>query len=289
MEALQFLDTQRTLELQHEFGTPFYVYDEDILLRRAREVLAFPNPFGLVGRYAMKALPNAEILRILTNAGLEIDASSGFEAERALRAGVAADRIQITAQELPRNLEQLVDQGVLLNTCSLSQLERYGELFPGSELSVRINPGLGSGHSNRTNVGGPSSSFGIWHELLDTMLEIANRRDLRISRMHTHIGSGSDPDKWVVCAKMSLAIAARLPDVHTLSLGGGFKVGRMANEDTTDLVAVGQKIAPEIEIFARDHGRELALEIEPGTYIAANCGALVCTVTDLVETSTTDG
>ena len=66
MEALRFLDTRRTLELQREFGTPFFVYDEDILQKRAREVLAFPNPYGLVGRYAMKALPTAAILRLLT-------------------------------------------------------------------------------------------------------------------------------------------------------------------------------------------------------------------------------
>ncbi len=289
MEALRFLDAQRTLELQREFGTPFFVYDEDTLKKRAREVLAFPNPYGLVGRYAMKALPTAAILRLLTEAGLAIDASSGFEAERALAAGVAPDKIQITAQELPHNLAQLVEQGVLFNACSLRQLDCYGTLFPGRDLSVRINPGLGSGHSNRTNVGGPSASFGIWHEQLDRLLEIAARHGLRISRMHTHIGSGSDPDKWVVCAKISLAIAARLPDVKTLSLGGGFKVGRMANEDTTDLVAIGQKIVPEIENFAREHGRELALEIEPGTYVAAHSGALVCSVIDLVETSADDG
>jgi len=162
-------------------------------------------------------------------------------------------------------------------------------LFPGSELSVRINPGLGSGHSNRTNVGGPSASFGIWHEQLPQALQAAARHRLRITGMHTHIGSGSDPDKWVMCAKMSLAIAERLPDVNTLSLGGGFKVGRMANEDSADLLAIGQKIVPEVENFARENGRELALEIEPGTYVAANSGALVCTVMDLVETSAADG
>ncbi len=289
METLRFLDARRTLELQREFGTPFYVYDEDTLLERAREVLAFPNPYGLVGRYAMKALPTAAILRLLTEAGLEIDASSGFEADRALRAGIAAERIQITAQELPRNLEELVAQGVRFNACSLRQLEHYAALFPGNELSVRINPGLGSGHSNRTNVGGPSSSFGIWHEQLPQVLEVAARHGLRIARMHTHIGSGSDPDKWVVCAKMSLAIAARLPEVHTLSLGGGFNVGRMANEDSADLLAIGQKIVPEVENFAREYGRELALEIEPGTYVAASSGALVCTITDLVETASDTG
>lgn len=63
----------------------------------------------------------------------------------------------------------------------------------------------------------------------------------------------------------------------------------MANEDSADLLAIGQKIVPEVENFAREYGRELSLEVEPGTYIVANCGALVCTITDLVETGADDG
>ncbi|MBW2273181.1 MAG: diaminopimelate decarboxylase [Deltaproteobacteria bacterium] len=284
MESLRFMSEEQVRALQGEFETPFFVYDQRTLEEHARRVLAFPSAFGLTGRYAMKALPNAAVLRVLSEAGLHVDASSGFEAERAMRAGIAPQRIQITAQELPRDLRALVERGVLFNACSLSQLSAYGELFPGSELSVRINPGRGSGHSNRTNVGGPSASFGIWHEHLDELLETAARHRLRVARMHTHIGSGSDPDKWVVCAKLSLAIAARLPDVTTLSLGGGFKVARMAREDATDLVAIGQKIVPEFEAFARNEGRKLHLEVEPGTYLVANAGALVCTVRDLVST-----
>jgi len=289
METLNLLDEERVRELIAEFPTPFFVYDEDTIRASARQVLAFPNAFGLVARYAMKALPTAAVLRLMVDEGLQIDASSGYEAERALRAGVAPELIQVTAQEFPHNLHELVEQGVLFNACSLNQLQRYGEMFPGSELSLRINPGLGSGHSNRTNVGGPSASFGIWHEFLDQVMEISAAHGLRLTRMHTHIGSGSDPDKWVVCAKMSLAIAARLEEVRLLSLGGGFKVGRMATEDSADLVAIGQKIVPEVEAFARQHGRELEIEIEPGTFLAANCGALVCGITDLVETSEESG
>ncbi len=284
METLRFLSEDRVRELVRKFETPFYVYDEQTLRQRAREVLAFPNAYGLIGRYAMKSLPTAAVLRLVVREGLMIDASSGFEVERALHAGIAPEKIQLTAQELPRNFKSLVEQGVLFNACSLNQLRAYGESFAGSEVSLRVNPGLGSGHSNRTNVGGPSASFGIWHEKLGEAKEIARSHAVRITRMHTHIGSGSDPDKWVVCAKMTLAIAEQLPEVLSLSLGGGFNVGRMANEDSADLVAIGQKIAPEVEAFAQRTGRKLELEIEPGTYIAANCGALVCSVTDLVDT-----
>jgi len=102
---MSFLSPERVHALRAEFGTPVYVYDQQTLEASARALLAFPNAYGLTARYAMKALSTAAILRVMTDAGLDIDASSGFEADRALRAGIAPERIQITAQQLPDDLE----------------------------------------------------------------------------------------------------------------------------------------------------------------------------------------
>ena len=281
---MNFLTHEQIQTLRAEFGTPVYVYDQKQLETAAREVLAFPNAYGLTARYAMKALPTAAIVQILTGKGLHIDASSGFEAERALLAGVPPERIQISAQELPLDLKGLVERGVLFNACSLEQLDAYGRIFPGCEISVRINPGLGSGHNNRTNVGGPASSFGIWHEHLDEILAIQGQRDLRITRMHTHIGSGGDPEAWKRCARLSLGIAARLPEVTRLNLGGGFKVGRMPDETSANLAEIGNALVDDFRDFAKVHGRELHLEIEPGTYLVAGAGAIVANVSDVVDT-----
>lgn len=284
MQHASFLTEAQARGIRHEYGTPVYAYDERSLEAQAREVLQFPNAFGLTARYAMKALPNAAIVRLFSNLGLHIDASSGFEVERAILAGVPASHILLTAQQMPANLKDLVRRGVLFNACSLHQLESYGRLFPASEVSVRVNPGLGSGHSNRTNVGGPSSSFGIWHERLDQVFAIQEQYRLRITRLHTHIGSGADPGVWHHCAQLSLAIAARLPMVHTLNLGGGFKVGRMPGEISADLRTIGALIVRDFEQFYRDHGRKLRLEVEPGTFLVANAGAIVASVVDVVDT-----
>ena len=281
---MNFLNRDLIRKIRSEFGSPVFVYDQTSLEKSAQEVLAFPNAFGLTARYAMKALPTAAIVRLLSETGLHIDASSGFEAERALRAGVAPQKIQLTAQELPQDLKSLVDQGVLFNACSLYQLEAFGRLFPGEAVSVRINPGLGSGHNNRTNVGGPASAFGIWHEQLDQVRGIAQEHTLQITGMHTHIGSGSDPEVWKRCARISLQIAAKLPDVTRFSLGGGMKVARMPDETSTDLQEIGRAVQPDFEAFASETGRRLHLEIEPGTYLVANAGVILATVMDVVDT-----
>ena len=284
MEQLSFLTEEQVRAVQRQFGTPLFVYDQQVLEDQARRALSFSNPYGLTVRYAMKACPSAAVIRIFNRLGLHIDASSGFEARRAMRAGVPPAQIQITAQQLPDDLEELVGQGVLFNACSLHQLRTFGRLFPGRPISVRVNPGLGSGHSNRTNVGGPSASFGIWHEQLDQILEIQRECDLEITILHSHIGSGSDPQVWQHCARLTLGIAARLPRVQRVNLGGGFKVGRMAGESSTDLQTASQPIAEEFERFAREHDRRLHLEIEPGTFLVANAAALVCTAIDVIDT-----
>jgi len=284
MEPLRFLTGGQVRALEREFGTPVYVYDAATLENQAQQVLHFPNPFGLTARFAMKALPTGAILRLLHDLGLHIDASSGYEASRAMKAGIPPQHIQLTAQEMPGNLAELVRAGVQFNACSLAQLAAFGELFPGASLGVRMNPGMGSGHNNRTNVGGPSSSFGIWRDYVPRVLETCMHHDLHVTRVHTHIGSGGDPKVWTKCANLSLEVAAQFPEVTTLNLGGGFKVARMPGEVSADLQEIGAAVSGLLSKHADTHGRRLRLEIEPGTFLVANAGALVARVMDVVDT-----
>lgn len=284
MEWIPFLNADKTRSIRRRFGTPVFVYDQRTLEHQARLVLGFPNAFGLTARYAMKACSTSAVLKVLTDAGLHIDASSGYEVERALCAGVSPERIQLTAQQVPDNLREPVKQGVLFNACSIAQIHAFGALFPGRHLSIRVNPGLGSGHNNRTNVGGPSASFGIWHEHLAEALAAGRRYGLKFTRLHTHIGSGSDPKVWQRVALMSLDTCSRLPDVTVLNLGGGYKVGRVQGEETTDLQKIGLPIVEAFRSFETKHGRKLHLEVEPGTYLVANSCALIATVIDTVDT-----
>jgi diaminopimelate decarboxylase len=271
-------------EVRRRFGTPCYVYDRAALEAAARAALAFPAPFGLTLRYAMKANPSRGILTLFRDLGLHVDASSDHEVERALRAGFSPERIQLTSQMPSRTLKEHVARGVLFNACSLHQLEESGRVAPGSEVSVRVNPGLGTGSTKRTNTGGPASSFGIWHEAMGEVAVIAKRHGLRIRRLHSHVGSGTDPEVWKRCARMTLDLVGALPDVATVNLGGGFKVGRMPEEPSVDLADVGAHVRREIEAFRDRDGRALHLEIEPGTFLVANAGVIVASCVDVVDT-----
>jgi diaminopimelate decarboxylase len=279
-----FLDGATAGSIAASFGTPVYVYDSETLEANAQAALDFPNAYGLTVRYAMKAAPNRAILKQFCAAGLQIDASSVHEARRAMAAGFPAGAISLSSQELPEDFDQLHRQGVAINACSLHQLERFGAAFPGGEIGLRFNPGAGSGGNNRTNVGGPSSSFGIWHAWIDQVKEMVDRFGLKVVRIHTHIGSGSDPAVWQTIAGMSLDLVRQFESVHTLNLGGGYKVARMEDEVGTDLQACGAPVAEKFREFAAETGREIKLEIEPGTFLLANACSLLAKVQDRVST-----
>ena len=270
--------------MRERFGTPCYVYDRAKLEATARRALAFAAPYGFTLRYAMKANPSRGILTLFRELGLHIDASSDWEVERALAAGFAPERIQLTSQMPSRRLKEHVARGVLLNACSLHQLELFGQAAPGHAVAVRMNPGLGSGSTKRTNTGGPAASFGIWHEYLDQVKALAARHGLVVRTLHSHIGSGTDPEVWKRVTRMTLDLAAKLPEVQLVNLGGGLKVGRMPNEESVNLEEVAWHVRTELEGFRAREGRALHLELEPGTLLVAESGAVVATCVDVVDT-----
>ena len=126
------LSVEQAAEVRDRFGTPCYVYDRGALEAAARRALAFPAPFGLTVRYAMKANPSRGVLELFRDLGLHVDASSDHEVERALRAGFPPAAIQLTSQMPSRRLAEHLARGVLFNACSLHQLEAFGRAAPGA-------------------------------------------------------------------------------------------------------------------------------------------------------------
>ena len=221
IEALRFLKPKTCTDIANKFGTPCFVYSEEAIRASALDTLKFPNAFGLTVRYAMKASPNAAILKIFDSMGLHIDASSGYEVHRALKAGIKPEKICLSSQELPDDFVLLHQKGVKINACSLYQLQCLAEALPGQSVGLRFNPGMGSGGTGKTNVGGPSSSFGIWHQNIPEVKALLKKSAMVAQRIHTHIGSGSDPEVWQRVAHMSLDLVRQFPEATILDLGGG--------------------------------------------------------------------
>jgi len=284
IESLRFLTPEKVRSVAEQFGTPVFVYDELSFERQAKEALAFPNAFGLTVRYSMKAGATGAALRIFDRLGLHFDASSEWEAARALAVGISPRKILLTAQEISKNFPLLIDHGVQFVACSISQLEEYGKNFPGSEVSIRINPGEGSGFINRLTSGGPRSSFGIWHEVIDEAKALCRKYELTVNRIHQHIGSGHDPKEWLRISLKTLELSKRFGPISIINLGGGYRVKSLRTDPEVDYRQIGETLRQAFLEYERRTGYSPWLEIEPGTLLTANCGSLVTKVVDVVST-----
>lgn len=150
VEQSRFLNASIVQAVKEKYGTPTYIYDKATLISQAEKALQFPNLYGLKVRFAMKSCPNATILKLFDSLGINFDASSGFEVQRLVRAGVLPAAISLSSQELPSNLKELLELGIDFNACSVHQLRSFGKLFPGGRCGIRFNPGKGSGGTGKT-------------------------------------------------------------------------------------------------------------------------------------------
>lgn len=278
-----FLGYDMASKIWDKVHRPSYVYSEHVLLEQIEKIVS-SVPAWTVVRYAMKANSNPFLIKLITDQGLYIDASSGYEVQHALRLGIPYDRIQLTSQEFADFLDDEFRQGVQFVACSLSQLERFGQKFPGHTVGIRCNPGVGSGMYGKVNTGGVTSSFGIWHESLLEAKAIAQKHNLRIVKLHTHIGSWSDPVTWMWVAHLSCEIAEQLPDVEVINLWWGFKIKRYHHEKETNMQEIFTVISEVFRQFSQKSWRTYKLEIEPGTYLVWNAWAILCQVWDIVNT-----
>ncbi|HDR03725.1 MAG TPA: diaminopimelate decarboxylase [Candidatus Marinimicrobia bacterium] len=284
MDKIFFLEKENLRQVAKTYGTPLYIYSEKIIQEKAKILSEMPAPYGLTVRYAAKALTTRAIIKIIDKLGLHFDASSAWEAKRLMDAGIAPDKILLTSQELSPFTKELIQAGIHFTAVSPRQLIFFGENFRGEKLSIRLNPGIGSGHVKRTNVAGTSSSFGFWYEKIPEINKLLEKYQLTVERIHIHIGSGSDPDVWKQVAAKALKLIECFPQARILNLGGGFKVARMPFEKDTDILALGKAVYFELEKFAAQTGRKLHLEIEPGTFLLAQAGLLLSQVNDKVDT-----
>ncbi len=266
------LDDRLLARLAREHGTPLYVYH---LPTAAARVARLKPEFDVV-RYAQKANSHVELLRALRAAGALVDASSAGEARRALEAGFQARDVVLTSDLLDRDmLALLAELPIGLNAGSPFMLDQLARVRPRAEVTLRVNPGFGAGHDRRVTTGGERSKHGIWHAELPDVIRRAGGLGLRVTGLHVHVGSGAALEH-LVRAREVLGAAAEMvgPGLSTLSAGGGLPIPYREGEAEFDVRTYAQAWrALRDELPTRPR-----LEVEPGRYVAAECGVLVCEV-----------
>jgi len=272
--------TLRALALEH--GTPLWVYDAATIRQRVADLKLFDSV-----RYAQKANSNTHLLRLMREQGAVVDAVSRGEILRALAAGYTAapapcgaSGIVFTADlfDAP-TLDCVLQHQVPVNAGSIDMLHQLGQRSPGHQVWLRINPGFGHGHSNKTNTGGEHSKHGIWHADLPSALSAIAQHGLKLVGLHMHIGSGVDYTHLEqVCSAMVALVKRAGVDLEAISAGGGLSIPYREGEppiDTAHYFSLWDAARREI---ATHLGHAVHLEIEPGRYLVAEAGVLLTEV-----------
>ena len=266
-------------ELARQFGTPTFVYDAGVILRRLGDLSAFDYV-----RYAQKACSNLAVLDLVRRGGALVDTVSATEIRRATTAGYAAEGspppIVYTADIFDHQaLDLCVENNVHVNCGSPDMIDQFGSRAPQREITLRINPGFGHGHSQKTNTGGKQAKHGIWHEQIADCLARAAKYQLQVTGLHMHIGSGADLEHLAqVCGAMETAAGEVGPAVASISAGGGLPVVYRSGDETIDLDAYYALWDAARKRLEGKFGHSIRLEIEPGRYLVAESGYLVAEI-----------
>ena len=266
-------------ELASRFGTPTYFYAADRIAEQIKALAAFD-----VVRFAQKACSNLAIVDWCRRHGALADSVSAGEVKRALAAGYQPQGdpppIVYTADIFDHAaLDLVVEHGVHVNCGSPDMIDQYGERLPGSEITLRINPGFGHGHSQKTNTGGESSKHGIWHTDLPACLERAARHNLTVSGLHVHIGSGTDYEHLAQVAGAMETLAKCVgSSVRSISAGGGLPIPYRTDDVAIDVDAYFELWDATRKKLEASFGHPLQLEIEPGRFLVAEAGYLLCEI-----------
>lgn len=235
------LTAENLLRLPAEFGCPVWVYDAQIIRRQ----IAALKQFDVV-RFAQKACSNIHILRLMREQGVKVDSVSLGEIERALAAGynpqTHPDDIVFTADVIDQaTLERVSELQIPVNAGSVDMLDQLGQVSPGHRVWLRVNPGFGHGHSQKTNTGGENSKHGIWYTDLPAALDVIQRHHLQLVGIHMHIGSGVDYAIWnryvvLWCVKSSNSV--RIYRLFLRAVGFLFLINRVKRRLIPNIIMV---------------------------------------------------
>jgi diaminopimelate decarboxylase len=279
--------------IAEQIGTPFYFYDGGELRARLADLTALTQGDAMKARYAMKANSCWKILEEVRAAGLWIDAVSGNEVLRARRAGFAMGArppvVMLTADVLRDNaMSAVLEEAVLPNVGSPGMIDELAGAGYRGPIAVRVNPGFGHGHVQSCDTGGPSSKHGIWHEALDRLAARASAAKLAIVTLHAHVGTGPQIEEFNQNLRQLVGLlGARLrdfPEVEAVNLGGGIPHAYRPGAPRFDLAGFRALLTEATASLARDAGRPIRVEIEPGRFCVAGAGLLVSRVKDLKTT-----
>jgi len=275
----------KALELVDKYGSPLYVYDEAILRARCKELTNLLPNKNLKVNYSAKANTNLDVLKVIKDEGLSVDAMSPGEIYIEKLAGFKDEDIFYISNNVSKEeMQYAIDANVLTSVDSLAQLEMYGQINPGGRVAIRFNSGVGAGHHEKVVTGGKKTKFAVQKSLVPETKAILEKYDLKLAGINQHIGSFFlRAEEYVDGVVAFLNIAKAFKGLEFIDFGGGFGIPYQAMHrlDLDHLAKLTDKVLDEF--LAEYENKDVAFKLEPGRYIVAECGVLLGSVHSVKE------
>lgn len=278
------------LSVAEEFGSPVYVYDADkIQSQYQRLTNAFSKVESLRINYAVKALSNLSVLKLLKKMGSGLDTVSIQEVQLGLLAGFSPETIIYTPNGVSmEEIEEVAQLGVQINIDNLSILEQFGAKHPTTPVCIRINPHVMAGGNSNISVGHIDSKFGISIHQIPHLLRIIENTQMHINGIHMHTGSDIlDIEVFLYAAEILFETAKHFKELDFIDFGSGFKVPYKKDDIETNVEELGKKLTKRFNAFCKEYGKELTLAFEPGKFLVSEAGYFLAKVNVVKQTTST--
>lgn len=284
---------EEILKITEKYPTPFHIYDEKAILENARRLKeAFKAVSGFKEFFAVKALPNPYILKLLKAEGFGADCSSLPELILAEKAGLTGEEIMFSSNDTPaEEFVKAKELGAYINLDDLSHIE-YLEKHAGLPEIVcfRYNPGpLKEGNAI---IGTPEEAkYGFTREQLFEGYKILKEKGIKRFGLHTMVASNElDPKYFVETARLLFELIVEISEkvgitFEFVNLGGGIGIPYRPEQEPVsyDVIAKGTKAAYDETIKAKRLA-PVSVFLECGRVITGPYGYLISQVRHLKHT-----
>ena len=284
MENIDFV------KVVEKFGSPLYIYEADKIKSQFKRLSnAFKNVEKLRINYAVKALSNISILKLMKKLGSGIDTVSIQEVKLGIKAGFNSNRIIFTPNGVNiSEIEEVSKLGVQINIDNLSILESFGNKYPKTPVCIRINPHVMAGGNSNISVGHIDSKFGISIHQIPHLMRIVKNTNMNINGVHMHTGSDIlDIDVFLHASEILFDTAKNFKNLEFIDFGSGFKVPYKIGDIETNIDELGEKLSLKFNSFCKDYGKDLTLAFEPGKFLVSEAGSFIAKVNVIKQTTST--
>jgi len=261
------------------FGTPLFVYDAGVVRDTWRSIRACFDYQPSVLHYAAVCNPNLHLLRLLRDEGAGVHANTPGDVYCALRAGFDPGQIVLSGSNLgEEDLAYVGGQGVHVNVDSLDDLARLCAVLSPRAVGLRV-------HLDDVL---PESRVGLREDEIDRAVDLACSRGFRVTALHVYCGThGRNVERYCSAVERLGRIAAALPDVDCLNVGGGFGFDyHEPDANPFPFSALGAAAGRAASELSRRRGRAVTLRVEPGRAVVAGAGVLLTRVRSVKHAAT---